>query len=304
MSSSDTLDLYSGNIIDVHNHLFTPRIIKTMIKGMDPKRFDNFDKKFNISNNPVFNGSIELEGIVKQWIEAMDQHNVSKLVWFPFKGFHEEIYKVVAKFPERFIGFIWFDMLNPSDSLEILKDGVKNHGIKGIKINPSADHVHPHDKKMYTAYEYMEKHSLTVLSHYGISMAPDTDVKYINPFDIQVAARDFPGINFIVAHMGAGFVRESLFLMYHDLNDNLFFDCSGSGSWINYLPQKTSFEDIYRRYIEVGGVEKLVFGTDSNLKGYRVEVLQQNLEIFKNLGLSREEMEKIMYKNAEKIFNV
>lgn len=304
----DIQDFYRGEIIDVHNHLFTPAMLDLMKADMDEKRYQKFSDTFNVpefrDGRAAESDQDYLDNLSDSWVKKLDDNGVNKIVWFPFKGFHEAIYHILSRHPNRIVGFIWFDMQDPQASLEILKDAVKHHGIRGVKINPSADHVHPHEKSMYPAYEFMEKHGLTVLSHYGISMAPTTDVAYINPFGIQLAARDYPGINFIIAHMGAGFVRESLFLMYHDINQNIHFDCSGSGSWIKYLPYDTTFEQVYRRFLDAGGVERLLFGTDSNIRGYRTEILKQNLQIFKNMELSDKQVRKIMAGNARRVLHL
>ncbi|MFX0100376.1 MAG: amidohydrolase family protein [Candidatus Hodarchaeota archaeon] len=300
----DILDFYRGDIIDVHNHLFTHEILEKMIKELTNLRFVTFDHRYKLSSTKMYKEEKSTEEVLKDWIREMDMYGITKLVLFPFKGFHEEIFKAATMYPDRIIPFIWADMKNPEETLNLLKKGVKKHGVRGVKFNPSADHVHPKDRSLYDLYFFMDKNQITALFHYGISMAPLTDVEYINPLDIQVPARDFPELDFIVAHMGAGYVRECLFLMYHDYNENIFFDCSGSGAWLQYLSNSRTFEDVYKRFIDAGGVEKILFGTDSNLRGYRVDVLKQNLQIFKNLGLKEDEVKKIMCNNAKKVLKI
>lgn len=298
------MNAYRGEIIDVHNHLITSASMRAISRDIAPRTFDTFDSRFHVSTTGTFAGEEDVDAIARRWIADMDALGIGKIVWFPFKGFHRDVYRARELHPDRVIPFVWFDMTDPGTSLAILEDGIEHHGVRGIKINPSADHVHPHDKTLDPLWELASRRKLAVVSHYGISMAPNTDMRYIDPTNIQPVAMAFPDVNFIVAHMGAGYVKESLFLTYHDFNRNIFFDCSGSGAWLSYLPYDTTIEAVYKRFIDVGGIDRLLFGSDSNLRGYRKDVLERNLDVFAAIGLEHDDIARVMAGNARKVLHL
>ena len=50
----DILDFYRGEIIDVHNHLFTHEILDTMVKELTNLRFVSFDHRYQITSTKMY----------------------------------------------------------------------------------------------------------------------------------------------------------------------------------------------------------------------------------------------------------
>jgi hypothetical protein len=140
-----------------------------------------------------------------------------------------------------------------------------------------------------------------VLFHFGVSIGRRADLRYGNPLDLQPAARDYPDVQFGIAHIGAGMLRETLLLFYQE--DNIYVDTSGSNVWIRYLPYPSDLGVVLKRVLEAAGSDRVVFGTDSSMfpRGFRADILTTQLEIFRRLKVPRQEMAQIFGGNARRL---
>ena len=163
---------------------------------------------------------------------------------------------------------------------------------------------HVYDPDLIPIWEYAAEKKLPVTIHFGIEIAPQADSRYMNPFDLQPVARDFPDVNFIIPHFGAGFVRETLLLQYQV--DNVYVDTSGSNSWMRYLPYKITLKDVYDRFLDVAGSEKILFGTDSSSfpRGFRNQLLEEHLLLIQEMGLNDSDRDNIFYHNAANLLKI
>ena len=164
--------------------------------------------------------------------------------------------------------------------------------IKAIKLHPFHSNMLPTDKRMLPYLELAAELGLPVVSHTGGCEAAE-------PVHLYEAAKMFPNIPFVMVHMGLG-SDNKLALDFLGKADNLY----GDTTWV---PMGTTIEAI-KRY----GAEKMVFGTDApidgvdtylcNPKGDR-SIYQDYLNVLPEL-ISNEAYEKLMYKNAERIFRI
>ncbi|MFQ5892374.1 MAG: amidohydrolase family protein, partial [Candidatus Methanofastidiosia archaeon] len=263
-------------IIDSHMHLFTKDIFlhrKKLKQNLNPKllsvdeeRLRKFREKKNLKQPP--------EGIEKtagRWLFEFSRYSIEKGIFFGFYENCRDLIDFVAQNPERFLGYT---SLNPTekDAPEALKRDIKN-GLCGVKLYHGGEYFRVCDERTYPFYEMAEKLKIPIAIHFGLSLNYYVNHRFTNPLDLDPVARDFPDLKFIIAHFGCGFMREALFLSYHC--DNVYFDTSGSNSWISYLPYKISLRQVFKKFLEVCGAEKIIFGTDSSYfpRGYRIDIL-------------------------------
>ncbi|MGV9169964.1 MAG: amidohydrolase family protein, partial [Promethearchaeia archaeon] len=172
---------------------------------------------------------------------------------------------------------------------------------QGIKLYPSTWNFHASDDVCYPVYEEAAKQDLLVILHFGITIGPTANLQYGNPLDIQKPAQDFPELNFMIAHFGAGFFRECLMLMYQV--PNVVMDSSGSNSWMKYLPYSLNLRKIFERALIAGDSCRIVFGTDSSFfpRGFRIDILEKQYEavdsLREELDLSLEDVNLIFHDN-------
>ncbi len=73
---------------------------------------------------------------------------------------------------------------------------------------------------------------LTVGVRAKLGLPSPFDMSFSNPLDLHAVALEFPKLNFVVPHFGAGYFREALMLC--DLCPNVYLDTSSSNSWLRY----------------------------------------------------------------------
>ena len=244
--------------------------------------------------------------MAKKWIAEMEKYSqdgvsLDKMVFF---SSDLESLSAMTHFSDRIIGFVFLDLEQDQDPLEVLKIATFKYGVKGIKMIPGDGHLHVYDEQLWSIYEFAEKNHLPITMHSGLLIGGG-DLRYLDPLDVQPIAREFPGVNFILAHLGGGFAREVLFLFYQ--TDNVYVDSSSSNIWYKYLPYPNlSLKQVFRKYLDTGGPERILFGTDSGIfpRGFRNNILQEQLRILRDLGTSHEDIQKIMRGNFTRLLRV
>ncbi|MFN3135761.1 MAG: amidohydrolase family protein [Candidatus Kryptonium sp.] len=295
---------------DAHVHFFSFNFFKTLIrmKGSETPLNDEFallKEKYGIETPPV--SPVQL---ARRWIEEMGKYGISKLVLF--SSIPEDTISVstaMTAFPDKFIGFFTLNPLAENIDLEI-KHAVENMGMKGMILFPALYHIHVYDELLERVYILAEEYRLIVFTHFGILRIPvremigvkeQIDGTYGNPTDLHRVAVRHPDVNFIIPHFGAGYFRE--LLMLGAQCKNVYVDTSSSNSWIKILPYKIDLKTVFAKTIEIFGVDRIIFGTDSGAfpRGYRIDILNQQLEILNELGLSSDETQKILSGNIKRL---
>jgi predicted TIM-barrel fold metal-dependent hydrolase len=291
-------------IVDAHMHIMTARTnrwFKRMLaeKGDGYRRAfelwsEGFQKRYNSelgeeNENPP-------EKIARDWAEELDRHGVDKAVFVSLYPEEDELTEVVRADSRRYYAFATVDPRDPN-APQLLRRRVEDEGYVGLKLYPPTMGFLPSDRAFYPVYEECRSLGIPVLFHLGITLQYESDLRYANPVELHPVLKDFPEIPFIIAHFGAGYFREVLFLAYHV--NNLYVDTSGKNVWIDYLPYRISLSDVFERSLKFFGPERIIFGTDSRMlsRGYRRMVLDQQLAILRGLELGKEEISLIMGAN-------
>jgi len=291
-------------IVDAHMHILTARTNSRIRQRLEMKDAgyrrafqlwsEGFVKKYNSelgeeNNDPP-------EKISRDWAEELDRHEVDKAVFVSLYPEEDELTEVVRANRSRFYAFATVD---PKDlkAPELLRRQVLQEGYVGLKLYPTTMGFLPSDRSLYPVYEECRSLGVPVLFHLGITLQFESDLRFANPIELHPVLKDFPEVSFIVAHFGAGYFRELLFLAYHV--NNLYVDTCGKNVWIEYLPYRINLSQVFERSLEVFGPERIIFGTDSRMlsRGYRKAVLDQQLSILRELELGRDEISLIMGAN-------
>ncbi len=161
-----------------------------------------------------------------------------------------------------------------------------------IKLHPYHSNVSPVDKRVLPYLELAEKLGIPVMSHTGGCEAAD-------PVHVYEAAKMFPKVKFVMAHMGLGTDNKKALDLLGKA-DNLY----GDTTWV---PMDTTIEAI-KRY----GSKKIVFGSDMpidgvdtylcNPKGERSLYQDYFSELPKHI--SKEAYENLMWRNAIDVFGL
>ena len=170
--------------------------------------------------------------------------------------------------------------------------------IRGLKLYPGYEAFYVHDARMRVVYELAGEYGVPVMIHTGDTFDPKGKVKYAHPLEVDEVAVDFRDVTFVICHLGNPWVTDAMEVIYK--NDNVVGDISGftlghfDERFEQYMLQKVKEAIIF-----AGDPSSLLFGTDwpiAQMSGY--------LRFVRNLGLSEEETELILWKNAARIFNL
>lgn len=124
-------------------------------------------------------------------------------------------------------------------------------------------------------------------------------IKYSHPIHIDEVATDLPDLKLIIAHMGNPWLIDCAEVLYK--NPNVYADISGL---VIGDELRTPYGEMMKRriqeLIEYTAPEfKLMYGTDWPLCH-----MKQYIEFSNNLGLERDNLEKLFSGNAKKIFKL
>jgi predicted TIM-barrel fold metal-dependent hydrolase len=258
--------------VDAHSHYFSAGTLRSwMTRG---RTMESFTERTRSRTDMT---SIELpdEGMdtARRWVDELDQYGIEAMGVMVGDEAYDEFLEAMDRFPGRFIGYHNIDPKEPDAAKHVAE--VAGDGFRGIKLYPSTwKDLRVYDQLCYPVYEEAERRGLLVFLHFGITIGGQGDLRGGNPIDLQIPARDFPGVRFVISHFGAGFFRETLMMQYQA--DNVYMDSSGSNSWMKYQSHPLDLKTVFRQALVAGGAEKILFGTDSTFfpRGWRVNVLK------------------------------
>ena len=157
-------------------------------------------------------------------------------------------------------------------------------GLKGVKLHPDMQGFKLDDYRCLKIYELCEGR-LPLLIHTG-----DSRYDFSNPNRLRPILDIYTGLTVIGAHFGGFSMWEEACELLCDCK-RLYVDCSSS----LYALSVETARRLVRRY----GAERVLFGTD-----YPMWTPSEELARFRALGLTEEENEQILWRNAARLFNI
>lgn len=206
---------------------------------------------------------------------------------------HEWIEKAVALRPERFFSVACINPLE-EDAVELLEK-YAGKGFKGVKIHQAHHNFLINDKRAYPFYERCAQLKLPVLFHTGYSPLRHID-RYIPtmPHLIDELAFDLPELSIVMCHCGGNWYSDGILITLR--NENVTMDCSGLRWLMQFLPEKREAYELIADIVNIVGDDRVMYGTDNDE--------DCDLEYMLKCGFKRETLEKVMAKNAQRVFAV
>lgn len=242
------------------------------------------------------------EDFAQKWVTELDRYGIDRIGMMVGPESWDEFADALKRFPNRFYGYANINPLLP-EAEDQARHVIQELGFHGYKLYPVLHGFHTYGKEAYRIYQIADELKVPVLHHFGISIGAGVDLRYSNPLDLQPPARDFPGVKFGIAHLGAGMFRETLLLFYQ--TDNVYVDTSGSNIWMRYIPYPSDLEGVMQRVLEAGGPKRIVFGTDSSMfpRGFRYDILENQLKIFQRLKVTKEDLKRLFSGNIQRLMS-
>lgn len=263
-------------VIDFHVHAFDERIAEKAISKLE-----------KTSDSKAFNN-----GTIKETIECFDKWGVDKGVLLPIATKPSQQKTInnwaLNQASDRIIPF---GSVHP-DAEDVLEEieRIKLMGLKGIKFHPDYQEFFIDDDKMLPIYKKCTELGLIVVFHAGFDpLSPD--IIHAMP---EASARVFkavPDMIMVLAHLGGMYHFDDVEKYLVGLKGKLYFDTA----FINNNIDKPQLERIIKNH----GADRILLASDNPWHEASGEIA-----LVKSLGISDEDKELILHKNAERLLGL
>lgn len=166
---------------------------------------------------------------------------------------NEYVAAYVNQHPGKLIGFCSVDP-HDADALDQFEFSVRELGLRGLKVAPIYQNVHPSDQRFVAMMKMAEELGVPVLIHQGTTFCENVSLELANPVLLQPLALQFPRLRMVIAHLGHPWIAETLVLIRK--HRHLYSDISA----LYYRPWQ--FYNALVMAMEYGVLDRLLFGTD------------------------------------------
>lgn len=178
--------------------------------------------------------------------------------------------------------------------------GQNRKDVKAFKVRLGYINASAESPVFRGLYDYAESENLPVLFHTGDTAFSNGDLARSHPLTLDKLANKREQLTMILCHFGNPWFEDVAELIYK--HPNVYADISGlitpsegyADKFVGWLAKKIS-EAIYY----AGGAEKVIFGTD-----YPVTTHTEALALVSRLEIEEGDKEKILWRNAERVFRL
>ncbi|MFD0670153.1 amidohydrolase family protein [Cohnella sp. GCM10027633] len=219
-------------------------------------------------------------------IQAMDRNGVTASLVMPqptledIAAVHARIAEMADRRKGRIFGMASLDpWLEEEAYYRQAEVCFRKYGFVAIKLHPLGHNVSPLSPQCDKVYETARAYDVPVLVHTGLGAPNALPSLVIDP------ARRYPDVRFILCHAGfAVYTDEAIVAAKYC--DNIHLE----PSWCQTYAVK--------KMVRTLGADRVLFGSD-HLTNLPVELVK-----FQSIGLSPEELEKILERNAVRLFKL
>ena len=182
--------------------------------------------------------------------------------------------------------------------LRELSDYLEEGLVKGLKLYPGYEPFYPHDPRCRVLYDLALEYDVPVMIHSGDTYSAQAKVRYAHPLHIDDVAVDFPKLKLVICHVGNPWIRDCMEVVYK--NKNVHADISGLvlGDFTERF-EAFMLGQLKDMILYAGDPNYLLYGTD-----WPICRMRTYLKFVRSLGLPPEHEEKILWKNADRLFRL
>lgn len=246
----------------------------------------------------------EIRAYADAYVADLDRWGVERIIWVTGGG-NEELARIVRLHPDRFIG-LSHEPIYEDGALERLQEAVEVHGLRGLKMFGPRMPIPFEDPRLRPIWQYLADRRLPVLCHFG-TLGHGGGVVYhprMSPLTLEPVAREFLDIPFIIPHFGCSYMWDLLQLCW--ALPNIYVDTSGSNQWMDWMPYPMDVKTALRKFYELIGPDRILFGTDSSWRprGFVHQYLELQVRAARELRLPEEDIQKIFAGNAARLYRI
>ena len=240
------------------------------------KSFKKIDAHSHIG---YFGGWSNVGITAEELIAQMDEYNIEKTVLCTYPI--DESIEAVDRYGDRLVGAAWVDPTE-DNAVDIIKDAVKNHGFKAIKLHPLSHSYLPNDECVFPVAELAGELDIPLMIHTG-------HPPFSLPWSVAQLADIYPDVDMVMIHMGHGngmYVQSAIDMAKK--YPNLYLETSG-------MPMHTKIKEAYE---EVGS-DRIMWGLDAPFHHPTVEMQRTIVS-----GLDDSQLEDVFYNNVKKLLKL
>lgn len=245
------------------------------------------------------------EAEADRWRSELDEHGVEYAA-FVTAGGDAPMRSLVQRGAGRFIGMAAMSDPFAPGAAAGFERAVTDFGLRGLKMFGPLMSRRVDDPEADAVWNVAAKHQVPVLIHFGHcgSAGGIAHNEHIEPAWLEAVAKRFPEVTFVIPHFGIQHVQQVLFLMW--ACPNVVVDTSGSNQWVRYMAQKLTLEEVFRRFYETAGPDRILFGSDSSWfpRGFARRYLVDQLRICWEMGMPAADIQKIFGANAAGLLKI
>ena len=295
------------HVCDAHVHFFSPAFFASLA-AQGGQSAPNPQEIGRILDWRV---PLSCEDLAAAWIQELDEYSLAKAALIAsIPGDEDSVAAAARLHPDRFWGFF---MANPAapDCVARVIAALDGGWLQGVCLFPAMHRYPMADPRVRPVLEAAAAHpGAIVFVHCGVltvgvrrklGLPSLFDMRYSNPIDLHAIAMEFPRVNFVIPHFGAGYFREALMLC--DLCPNVYLDTSTSNSWVRYQPEMLDLPAVFRKALEVAGPRRLLFGSDSSFfpRGWHSQVFQSQIQALCDIEISPDHASLILGGNLQRL---
>lgn len=244
------------------------------------------------------------EGIsLEHMLERMDAAGIERAMLIAAKvgdKHHPSCYHVpyalvrdaVRKYPDRFYGLAGIDPTEGMQGVRNLEQAVKEYGFIGAHFYPHWYELEPDQARWYPFYAKCVELDVPVQLQVGQSMIYDRDYPRRSvgrPITLDRVACDFPELRLIGIHVGIPWTDEMIAMSWK--HPNVYIGCDAHSP--AYWPES------FVKYIDSYGQDKVLFGTDFPVLGFR-----RTMDEVLGLNLRPDPLRKFLRDNALRVYGL
>lgn len=286
-------------LIDAHTHIFSPEVIAQRERYAERDAFFGF----------LYSGAVARMIDADELIAAMDRAGIDQAIvtgwcWQNHTDCVEQnswTMEIVRKYPTRLRALAAIQPNAGAEALRELERCVAG-GMVGVgELNADGQGFRLDDANLRALAHRAAELNVAMLLHTNEPVGHHYPGKGRLPLgDIYDLVKAVPQLRLVLAHWGGGFPFYELMREVRKVATNVYYDSAAS-------PLLYSSK-IFRTVIDIVGSEKVLFGSDFPLILYPKRQTEPDYAPFlaeiRGLGLSPEELDNVMSKNAQRVFRL
>ncbi len=263
-------------------------------RGDDYYRNLGYDRPVSTRTQSIEDLLHEMDEAGVQWGVVMGRQSEEPLGVIP----NDEIAACVAKYPDRFLGWIGLDLSQPTEwCLQEIDRCLKLPGFKGVSVEPPISKdptIHsPSDSRLYPIYEECSRRGVPL----NITLSAQLQARLNRPYEdsspvpLFKVAKDFPKLDIHVAHAAWPYVMDMIGVAF--VCPNVWI--SPDQYMVKRLPGANEYVKAVANYFQ----DRACFGT-----AYPSRPHLPMIREYQGLGFSAPVYEKVMSTNALRLMKM